>query len=127
VGRSIILDYHRMLHGYVGRPLLEVLVDRIAAIVHHSLHKLMGLANGTRRLIHEVALSRRPLLQIPLAGGGIEPPNLELTESLTAIGQLLLRDALIAPLRDDATVLRPELILQSPRPLLTCNENSDTH
>jgi hypothetical protein len=87
----------------------------------------MGLANGTHRLIHEVALSRRPLLQIPLAGGGIEPPNLELTESLTAIGQLLLRDALIAPLRDDATVLRPELILQSPRPLLTCNENSDTH
>ena len=127
VGRSIVLDHRRMLHGYVGRPLLEVLFDRIAAVVHHSLHELMGLANGTHRLIHEVALSRRPLLQIALAGGGIERPDLELADSLTAIGQLLLGGALVAPLRHDAAVLRPKLILQSPRPLLTCNENSDDH
>jgi hypothetical protein len=31
VGRSIVLDYDWMLHGYVGRPLLEVLIDRIAS------------------------------------------------------------------------------------------------
>ena len=127
VGRSIILDYHRMLHRYVGRPLLEVLIDRITAVVHHSLHELMGLANGTHGLIHEVALSRRPLRQILLAGGGIELPDLELTDSLTAIGQLLLGGALVAALRHDTAVLRPKLILQSPRPLLTCNENSDNH
>ena len=127
MGGSIILDYHRMLHGDVGRPLLEVFIDRIAAVVHHLLHKLMGLANGTHRLIHEVALSRRPLLQIMLAGGGIERPDLELIDSLTAIGQLLLGGALVAALRHDTAVLRSELILQSPRPLLTCNENSDNH
>ena len=116
-----------MLHGYVGRPLLEVLIDRIAAVVHHSLHELMGLADGTHRLIHEVALSRCPLLQIALAGGGIKRPDLERADSLTAIGQLLLGGALVAPLRHDSAVLRPKLILQSPRPLLTCNENSDDH
>ena len=127
VGRSIVLDYYRMLHGYVGRPLIEVLVDRVAPVVHHSLHELMGLANRTYRLIHEVALSRRPLRQIALAGGGIERPNLELTDSLTAIGQLLLRGALVAPLCHDTAVLRSEFILQSPRPSLTCNKNSDDH
>ena len=77
MGRSIILDYHRMLHRYVGRPLLEVLIDGIAAVVHHSLHELIGLANGTHRLIHEVALSRRPFRQIALAGSGIERPNFD--------------------------------------------------
>ena len=127
VGRSIILDYHRMLHGYVGRSLFEVLIDRIAAVVHHSLHELMGSADGTHRLIHEIALSRRPLRQIALAGGGIERPNLELSHSLTAIGQLLLGNTLVASLRHDTAVFRPELILQFPRPLLTCNENSDDH
>jgi hypothetical protein len=125
VGRPIILDYHRMLHGYVGRPLIEVLVHRVATIVHHSLHELMGLANRTYRLIHEVALSGRPLRQVTLARGRIERPDLELTHSLTAIGQLLLGGALVTPLRHDAAVLRPELILQSPRPLLACSENPD--
>ena len=49
--------------------------------MHHSLHELMGLANGTYRLIHKVALGRRPLRQIALAGGGVERPisNLGLT------------------------------------------------
>ena len=127
VGGSIILYYSRMVHGYVGRALIEVVVDRIAPVVHHSLHELVCFANRTHRLIHEVALSRRPLLQIALADAGIERPNLELTDSLTAIGQLLLGGALVAPLRHDTAVLRPELILQSPRPLLTYNENSDDH
>ncbi len=127
VSRSIILDYDRMLHGYVGRPLLEVLIDRIAAVVHHSLNELMGSANGTGRLVHEVALGRCPLRQIALAGGWLERPNLELTNSLTAIGQLLLGNTLIATLGHDPAVFRPEFILQFPRPLLTCNENSDDY
>jgi hypothetical protein len=125
VGRSIVLDYYRMVHGYVGGPLIEVVVDRVATVVHDSLHELIGLANRLYRLIDEVALSRGPLGQVPLAGGGIERPNLELTDSLTAIGQLLLGGALVTPLRHDAAVLRPELILQSPRPLLACSENPD--
>jgi hypothetical protein len=127
VGRSIILDHHRMVYGYVGGPLIEVVVNRIAPVVHHALYQLMGLANRTYRLIDEVALSRRPLRQVALAGGGIERPDLKLTDSLTTIGQLLLGGALIAPLRDDAAVLRPEVILQSPRSLLTGNENPDDH
>jgi hypothetical protein len=127
VGRSIVLDHRRMLHGYVGRPLLEVLIDRIAAVVHHSLHELIGLANGTRRLIHEGALSGCPLLQIALAGGRIKRLDLERAYSLTTIGQLPLGGALVASLRHDSAVLRPKLSLQSPRPLLTCNENSDDH
>ncbi len=127
MGRSIILDDHRMLHGYVGRPLIEILIDRIAALAHHLLHELMSLTDGIHRLIHEVALSRRPLRQIALAGRGVERPNLKRTDSLTAIGQLLLGGALVAPLRHDTAVLRPELIPQSPRPSLTCNETSDDH
>jgi hypothetical protein len=125
VGRSIILDYYRMAHGYVRRPLIEVVVHGVTPVVHHPLHELMGLANRTHRLIDEVALSRGPLRQIALAVGGIERPNLELADSLTAIGQLLLGGALVTPLRDDTPVLRSEVILQSPRPLLTCNETSD--
>jgi hypothetical protein len=125
VGRSIVLDHRRMFHGYVGRPLREVPFDGIAAVVHHSLHELMGVANGTLRLVHEVALSRCPLLEIAFPGGGIERPDLELTDALTAVGQLLLGGSLVAALRHDAAVLRSKLILQSPRPLLPCNENSD--
>jgi hypothetical protein len=125
VRRSVVLDHHRMLHRYVGRPLLEVLFDWIAAVVHHSLHELVRLANGTDRLIHEVALRRGPLLQIAPAGDRLKRPDLERADSLPAVGQLLLGGALIATLCNDTTVLRPKLILQFPRPLLTRNENTD--
>ena len=111
-----------MLHGYVGRPLREVLFDRIASVLHHALHELMGLANRTHRLIHKLPLGRSPALQIALPSDRIERPDLELTDALAAVGQLFLGGARVAALRHDAAILRPELILQSLRPLLTRNE-----
>ena len=124
---SIVLDDRRMLHGYVGGALLEVLGDGIPTVVHHLLNELIGFADGTHRLIYEVTLSRCPLLQIVLPGVGVKTPDLELANPLPAIGQLLLGGTLVAALSDDAPVLRPELVLQSPRLLLTGNENPDDH
>ena len=124
---SIVLDDRRMLHGYVGGPLLEVLGDGIPTVVHHLLHELISFADSTHRLIYEVTLSRRPLLQVALPGAGVKMPDLELANPLPAIGQLLLGGTLVTALSDDAAVLRPELVLQSPRLLLTGNENPDDH
>ena len=116
-----------MLDGYVGRALLEVLINRIATVMHNSLHELMGLGNSIHGLIHEVALSRCPLVLVALAGGGIKRPDREGLDSLTAINQLLLGGTLIAPLRHDAAVLRTELILQLPRPLRSCKKHRNDH
>jgi len=116
-----------MLHGYVCGPLLEVLGDGIPTVVHHLLHELVGFADSTHRLIYEVTLSRCPLLQVALPGAGLKMPDLELANPLPAIGQLLLGGTLVTALSDDATVLWPELVLQSPRLLLTDNENPDDH
>jgi hypothetical protein len=127
MSRSIVLDHGRMLHGYVGRPLLEVLIDWIAAVMHHSPYELISAANSIHGLIHEVSLSRPPLLLIALASRRLKRPDLEGLDSLTAIVQLPLGGALVSPLRHDAAVLRAELSLQLPRPLRTCKQNSDDH
>ena len=124
---SIVLDDRRMLHGYVGGPLLEVLGDGISTVVHHLLHELIGFTDSTHRLIYEVTLCRRPLLQVVLPGAGVKMPDLELANPLPAIGQLLFGGTLVTALSDDATVLWPELVLQPPRLLLTGNESPDDH
>ena len=104
---SIVLDDRRMLHRYVGGALLEVLGDGIPTVVHHLLNELISFADSTHRLIYEVTLSRRPLLQIVLPGAGVKTPDLELANPPPAIGQLFLGGTLVAALSDDAPVLRP--------------------
>ncbi len=90
VSGPIVLDHAGVLDRDVGRPLLEILIDRIAPVVHHLLDEPVGLTDGSSRLIDKRALSRRPALGVALAVRRRQRPNLEIADALAAVGELAL-------------------------------------
>jgi hypothetical protein len=55
----VVIDHLRVVDGQVGRALLEVL-GRIASIVHHLLDELVGVADRSHRVVHELHLGSGP-------------------------------------------------------------------
>src|SRR3954470_906861 len=113
VGGAVVLDHPGVVDGHVGRALVELLRDGVAAVAHHLHHERVGLADGGRRLVDEPPLGVPPALGVAVARGGLELADLELIAALAALVQLGLRfTAVAAALLERAVVLRAEALLQ---------------
>jgi hypothetical protein len=70
VSGPVVLNHSGVLHRHIGRPLLEVFVERIAPVVHHLLYEHVSFTNRRPWVVDELALSHRPALQVALEAAG---------------------------------------------------------
>lgn len=113
MGCAVVLDNDRMVHRDVRSPLLEVVLHRVAAVVHHLLDEHVGLVDCGRWIVHEQTLGCLPLLHVPFAARGLQAADLKLPAALSPFEQLALRKLWSLDL--DATHASPGRIGGGPR------------
>ena len=122
---AIVLDDDRMVDRQVGRPLLEVVIDRITAIMHHLAHQRVCVADGVSRLVDEGTLCLLPASRIVFTRRRIELAKLEALVALATRGQLSLGGTTVASVLDHALVFRAKARLQPAGALLARREQRD--
>src|SRR4051794_32650986 len=127
VGGAVVLDDLGVVDGDIGRALVELVGDGVAAVAHDLHHERVGLADGGRGLVDEATLGVAPAVGVAVARGGLELADLELVAPLTALAQLGLGFAAVAAaLLDRGLVFGAEALLQLLRsPLAHENDRSD--
>src|SRR6185503_12229089 len=110
---AVVLDDLRVVDRDVGRALVELVRDGVAAVAHDLHHERVGLADGRAGLVDEAPLRAAPAVGVAVARGGLELADLELVATLPALAKLGLGLAAVpAALLDRAFVFGAEALLQ---------------
>ena len=116
-----------MLNRDVRRTSIEVVLDRIAALLHHLADERVGLADRCLGLIDERALRPAPALGVTLARLRLDLTDLGLLVSLAPFAQFVFGFAPVAALGERAAVLRAEALLKLLRARLASDDDSGGH